>query len=107
MMHFLEWGLLPLFSLAKDVDGVLQLYEPCSLQVYMLPSSIDALGHCLSPYDGFLFLMEPLNLLLDSEQLLLFNSLISRGFFLPVLQLDLFELRISLDDLNWRGCPWR
>jgi hypothetical protein len=54
----------------------------------------------LSPLDGFLFLIEPLNLLLDSEQLL-FSSLVFRGFFVLVLQLDLFELHVSLDDLYW------
>jgi hypothetical protein len=51
--------------------------------------------------------MEPLNLLVDSEQLLLFSRFIFSGFFLPVLQLDLFELSVSLDDLYWRGCPWK
>jgi hypothetical protein len=106
MMHLLKRSLLPLFSLAKDVNGVLQLCKPCSLTVYMLPPGFDALGRCLSPYDGFLFLMEPLDLLLDFEQLLLFNNLVSEVFFLLVLQLDLFELRISLNDLYWRGCPW-
>jgi hypothetical protein len=72
----------------------------------MLPPGFSALGHCLPSHDGFLFSTEPLDLLLDSEQLL-FHSLVSRGFFLPVLQLDLFELRVSLYDLYWRGCPWR
>jgi hypothetical protein len=66
----------------------------------MLPPGFNILGRCLSPLDGFLFLIEPLNLLLDSEQLL-FSSLVFRGFFVLVLQLDLFELHVSLDDLYW------
>jgi hypothetical protein len=30
MMHLLKQRLLPLLLLAKDVDGVLRLYDPCS-----------------------------------------------------------------------------
>jgi hypothetical protein len=48
-----------------------------------------------------MFLMEALDLLLDFEQLLLFSSFVSGGFFLTILQLDLFELSVSLDDLCW------
>jgi hypothetical protein len=45
--------------------------------------------------------MEPLDLLLDSEQLLLVSSFIFGGLFLPVLQLDLLEVGVSLNDLYW------
>ena len=63
--------------------------------------SFGALSDCLSSHDGFLFLAEPLDLLLDSEQLLPLSNFIFGGFFLPVLQLDLLEPDVSLDDLYW------
>jgi hypothetical protein len=50
-------------------------------------------------------LAEPLDLLLDSEQLLLLSSFIFEGFFLSVLQLDLLELDVSMDDLYQQRCP--
>jgi hypothetical protein len=55
----------------------------------------------LPPQDGFFFFAEPLDLLLDPEQLLLIDSFVFGGHFLPVLQLFLFEFSISLDDLYW------
>jgi hypothetical protein len=65
----------------------------------MLPSSFDALSCCLPPHDGFLFLMEPIDFVLDSDQLLL---LLFYGFiFIPVLHLDLIELGVALNDLCW------
>jgi hypothetical protein len=103
-MQMFEQRLLPLFLLMKDLNSVLELCKPCSLSFCMLPSGFGTLNCCLPRHDGFLFLMEPLNLLLDSEQLL-FYSFIFEGFFLPVLYLDLFELNISFDDLYWRRCP--
>jgi hypothetical protein len=57
--------LLPIFLLAKDLDGVLELHEPCSLSTYMLPFGFSTLSCDLPVSDGFLFLMEPLNLLLN------------------------------------------
>jgi hypothetical protein len=66
----------------------------------MLPSSFDALSCCLPPHDGFLFLTEPLDFVLDSDQLLLL--LLFYGFiFILVLHLDLIELGVALNDLCW------
>jgi hypothetical protein len=81
MLHLVEWRFLPLLLLVSDFDGVLYLCEPCSLSVDVLPLGFGVLGCHLPTHDGFLFLVEPLNLLLDSEQLLLINSFIFRGFF--------------------------
>jgi hypothetical protein len=80
----------------KDINGVLQLCKPCSLSVYVLPPDFSALDYCLPPYDGFLFLTKPLDLLLDSKQLLLCSSIFG-GFFLPILQPELLKLCISLN----------
>jgi hypothetical protein len=71
------------------------------LSVDVLPPGFGALDRRLPPHDGFLFLAEPLDLLLDSEQLLPLSNFIFGGFFLPVLQLDLLEPDVSLDDLYW------
>jgi hypothetical protein len=60
----MRWSSVPL--LAEDVQVVLHLCEPCSLPVDGLPVSFGEL-HCgLSSQNGFLFLPEPLNVLLDS-----------------------------------------
>jgi hypothetical protein len=67
----------------------------------VLPLGFGALDYHLPSQNGFLFLMEPLDLLLDSEQLLLVSSFIFGGLFLPVLQLDLLEVGVSLNDLYW------
>jgi hypothetical protein len=64
-MRLFERRLLPLFQLAKDLDGVLELHEPCSLSIYMLPSGFGTLGYGLPASDSFLFLMKALNLLLN------------------------------------------
>jgi hypothetical protein len=56
---------LPLFLLAKDLDGVLDLCEPCLLPVYMLPSGFSILDCGLPASDGFLLLTKALNLLLN------------------------------------------
>jgi hypothetical protein len=65
----------------------------------VLPPGFGALDWRLPPHDGFLFLADPLDLLLDSEQLLFLSSFILGGFLLSILQLDLFKLDVSLDDL--------
>jgi hypothetical protein len=63
--------LLSLLLLVKDVDGVLQFCEPCSLSVNVLSMSFGALSDCLPSHDGFLLLSEPLYLLLYPNQLFL------------------------------------
>jgi hypothetical protein len=60
-----EWRLLPMLLLAKDLDIVLELCEPCPLSVYMLPSGFVTLSCGLPMSDGFLFLTEPCNILLN------------------------------------------
>jgi hypothetical protein len=62
-----EWRLMPLLLLVKDLDAALKLYEPCSFSVHVLPSGCDMLSCCLPSCDIFLFLMEPLDLLLNSS----------------------------------------
>jgi hypothetical protein len=57
---------MPLFLLPKDLDGVLEICKSSSFSVNMLPSGFGALSYCLPSCDSFLFLMEPLNLLLNS-----------------------------------------
>jgi hypothetical protein len=59
--------LLPLLLLEKDLDGVLELCEPCPFFVDMLPCGFGTLSCYLSPCNDFMFLMEPLNLMLDSS----------------------------------------
>jgi hypothetical protein len=100
MVHLFEWRLL----LVKGVNGVLLLCKTCSLSVYVLPPGFDMRNCCLPSLYGFLLLTERLNLLLDSDQLLLFYGFVFEGFFLPVLYLDLFVLIISLNDLYWQRC---
>jgi hypothetical protein len=81
----------------------------CSaLPVDVLPLSFGVLSYYLSSHDGFLFLHEPLYFLLDPDQfLLLYYSFDFLGFLIPVLHLDLIELGVIMNDLNWRRCPWR
>jgi hypothetical protein len=68
----------------------------------MLSSSFGTLSYCLPLHDEFLFLTEPLDLLLDSDQFLLFFcGFIFVSFFIPVLHLDLIELDVALNDLWW------
>jgi hypothetical protein len=64
-----------------------------------LTPSFGSLDYRLPPHDGFLFLTEPLNFLLDSKLFLLLSGFIFGGFFFPVLQLDLLKLDVSLDNL--------
>jgi hypothetical protein len=66
----------------------------------VLPSSFDTLSCWLPPHAGFLFLMEPLNFLLDSDQfLLLFYDFIFVIFFISILHLDSVRLGAALNDL--------
>jgi hypothetical protein len=51
----------------------------------VLPPDFGVVSYYFPPHDIFLVLIEPLDLLLDSEQLLLFSRFIFGGFFLPVL----------------------
>jgi hypothetical protein len=98
--------LLALLLLPKDIDSVLQLCEPCSLLVDALPPSFDVLSYCMAPHDGFLFLLEPLYFLLDSDQfLVIYSSFDFLSFLMPVLHLDLIRLGVTVNDLKWRRCP--
>jgi hypothetical protein len=101
VMQRLKQRLLPLFLLAMDLDGILELCESCSFSIDMLPSTLGTLCCCLPPCDGFLFLTEPLDLLLDSGKLL-FCSSVFEGLFFPIFHLNMLELSVVLDDLNWR-----
>jgi hypothetical protein len=60
-----EWRLFLMFLLVNDLNSVLELREPCSLSIYVLPSSFGALSCGLPASDGFLVLTELLNLLLN------------------------------------------
>jgi hypothetical protein len=105
VIRLLEQRLLPLLLLAKDLDVVLELHESCPFSIDVLPSGFGTLSCYLLPCDGFLFLTEPLDLLLDPSQLFLFCSIVFEGLIFPIFQLDLLELYISLDDLYWRRRP--
>jgi hypothetical protein len=105
VIRLLEQRLLPLLLLAKDLDVVLELHESCPFSIDALPSGFGMLSRYLLPCDGFLFLTEPLDLLLDPGQLFLFCSIVFEGLIFPIFQLDLLELYISLDDLYWRRRP--
>jgi hypothetical protein len=100
-----ERRLLPLFLAAQDLNSVLELRKSCSFYVYALPPCFDMLDYCLPPRDRFLFLTEPFNFLLDSEQHFLFCGFFLISFLLLVLYLILLDLNISLDDLYRRRCP--
>jgi hypothetical protein len=59
-----QWSFAPL--LAEDFEVVLHLYESRSLSIDILSMSFGML-HCgLPSQHGFMFLSEPLDLLLDS-----------------------------------------
>jgi hypothetical protein len=75
-----------LLLLTENVEGVFLLDEPCSLSIDVLPMGLDVLDCSMSSQDGFLFLLEPLNFLLDYGQLfLLYCSFIFLSFFIPIL----------------------
>jgi hypothetical protein len=64
--------------------------------------SFDVLRNRLSSHDRFLFLSEPLYLLLDPNQLfLLCCGFVFFSFLVPVLHLNLIKLDIALNDLYW------
>jgi hypothetical protein len=65
VVQLLKRRLLPLLLLAEVLDIILELYKPCLLPVNVPPFGFDKLGCCLPPHDDFLFLVEPLDLLLD------------------------------------------
>jgi hypothetical protein len=82
----------------------------CSLvgspSVDVLPAGLDAPNCILSSQDGFWILPKPLNFLLDSGQLLLLCCcFVFLSFFIPVMDLDLIELYVSLRHVYWRRCP--
>jgi hypothetical protein len=52
--------------LTKNIQVVLDLCEPHSLSVDVLPMSFDVLHYDLPSQNRFLFLSKPLDLLLDS-----------------------------------------
>jgi hypothetical protein len=107
MIRLLEWWLLPLLLLAKDLDVVLELRKYCPFSIDVFPSGFDTLCCCLPPCDGFLFLTKPLILLLDPRHLFLFCSFVFEGLIFSIFHLDLLELYISLDDLYRRRRPRR
>jgi hypothetical protein len=65
MVRLFERRLLPLLLLAKDFYGVVELFKPRSLSIYMLPSSFSMLSYGLPTSDGLLFLVKVLNLLMN------------------------------------------
>jgi hypothetical protein len=65
VMQLSEHRCLPLLLLVRDLDGVLELSKSCHLHVNVLPSGFGTLSCCLPFCDGFLLLIEPLNLLLN------------------------------------------
>jgi hypothetical protein len=66
MVDLVEWSFLPLLLLVKNVKGILHFCESRSLSVEVLSTSFGTLDYGLPSQNGFLFLPEPLNLLLDS-----------------------------------------
>jgi hypothetical protein len=99
VMLLFEHGPLLLFLLMKDLDGILEFRKSCSFSVYALPLGFCTLNCCLPPHDGFLFLIEPFDLLLDSNQLL-FSGFVFKGFFFPIFHLELLQVYVVLDYLN-------
>jgi hypothetical protein len=79
VVQLLEWRVLNLLLLAKDLDGVPELLKCCSCSMDVLPSSFDTLGYCLPSCDSVLFLTEPFNFLLNSGELCFFCDFIFRG----------------------------
>jgi hypothetical protein len=92
MMDMVEWGFLSLPLLVKDINSILQLCEPRPLSVDMLLASLGALDCSLPSHDVLLLLSEPLNFLLDSDQLFLPYCFFFFGFFVPIMDLDLIKL---------------
>jgi hypothetical protein len=63
----IEWSLVPMLQLTKNIEGVMHLYEPCLLPIDVLPTSFCTLNYSMLSQDGLLFLLEPLNFLLNSS----------------------------------------
>jgi hypothetical protein len=69
------WGWVAcMFARAEDVDCLPKLCEPQPFSVNILPRCFRPLGPWLSSNDGLLLLMNPLDLLLHSRQLLFYGS---------------------------------
>jgi hypothetical protein len=98
---------LPLFPLTEDLNIVLELREPCSLPVYVLPFAFGSLSCGLSMCDGFLLLMKPFYLLLNPGELYFYYDFIIENFMFPVFHLDLLKLYVFLNDLKWQRFSWR
>jgi hypothetical protein len=90
-----------LLLLTKNIEGVLQLDDPRLLSVDVLSVSFGTLNCNLSSQDGLLFSPEPLNFLLDSGQLFFFYYFVFLIFFVPIIDFDLVELRISSKHVCW------
>jgi hypothetical protein len=97
-----KWRLMPLFLLVKNVNGVPELLEYCPFSINILSSGFGVLSYYMPSSDGFLFLTEPFNLLMNSSVLFLFCGFVFRGFVLPILNLEVLEFCVLLDYLNWR-----
>jgi hypothetical protein len=98
----IQQSFLSLPLMMENVEGVLQLGEPRLLSVDVLPMGLGALDCSLCSQDGFLFLSKHLKFLLDSGQLLLlYCCFVFLGFFIPVMDLDLIELCVSLSHAYW------
>jgi hypothetical protein len=66
MGNLVEWSFVPLLLLTEDTEGVLHFFEPRSLPVDILSMSFGVLNRGLPSQYVLLFLLEPLNFLLDS-----------------------------------------
>jgi hypothetical protein len=106
VLCLIEQMFLPLFLLARDINNILQLCQPCSLSINVLSSGFGALRCCLPPRNEFLFLTEPLYFLLyPGQPLLLYCYFIFIVFFVSVLHVDLIKLDVALVGLYRRRCP--
>jgi hypothetical protein len=74
VLWLFERRLLTLFLLAKDIKNTLELHKSCPFSVNVLPSSFGTLSCYVPSGDGFLFLTEPFNLLMNSSELYLFYN---------------------------------
>jgi hypothetical protein len=72
VVWLIERRLLPLFLLAKGVNSMLELCKFCPFSINVLSSTFGMLSCCLPSGDGFMFLTDPFNLLLNSSKLYFF-----------------------------------
>jgi hypothetical protein len=94
--------------LAEDDQVVLHLYEPHSLSVDVLPVIFGALHCSLPSQDGFLFLPEPLNLLLNfGEFRFLCCCCLFFGLLIPIIDLDMIKIHVPWKRVCWRRCTWK